>query len=750
MKQLKHLASMDMILAFVFIITKLLLFLFKFSTALDSISPSEFMIDGKTLVSEKGTFELGFFSPGISKKSYLGIWYKNIPVRTIVWVANRRNPINDSSGLLKVDNCSDIVLLSNNTNTVVWSSNSTKKASSPILQLLDSGNLVLRDKNDGRSGLLWQSFDYPCDTMLPGMKIGWDLRAGFDWRLSSWKSSDDPSPGDFTMGIERESNPEVVAWKGSKKHYRSGPWNGVGFSGSTEVKPNPVFYFTFVSNNIEVYYIFNLKSESTVITRLVLNHTTSDRQCYTWNEETQTWVLQVSVPRDHCDNYGLCGANANCIFNAIPVCQCLEKFKPKSPEEWNKMDWSQGCVRNKELDCQKGDGFIKFDGLKLPDATHSWVNKDMNLKECKAKCLGNCSCMAYSNLDIRGGGSGCANWFGDLMDIRLVPGGGQELYIRMHASEIGMLLPYQENTSSERTENDWKNDTNNGGQKEDMELPLFAFSAIADATNNFSVNNKLGEGGFGPVYRGKLEDGLEIAVKRLSRCSGQGFSEFKNEVILINKLQHRNLVKLLGCCSQREEKMLIYEYMPNRSLDFFIFDETKGRLLDWSRRFNIISGIARGLLYLHQDSRLRIIHRDLKASNVLLDDHIVVHTGPKANTNKTQTSRFTWFPTSRVTWRLWNEGKASELIDALRDESCNPSEALIRCVHISLLCVQQHPDDRPSMASVVRMLGGESALPKPKEPAFLNDGGPLESSSCSNKVGLSSTNEITVSVLEPR
>jgi hypothetical protein len=441
MKQLKHLASMDMILAFVFIITKLLLFLFKFSTALDSISPSEFMIDGKTLVSEKGTFELGFFSPGISKKSYLGIWYKNIPVRTIVWVANRRNPINDSSGLLKVDNCSDIVLLSNNTNTVVWSSNSTKKASSPILQLLDSGNLVLRDKNDGRSGLLWQSFDYPCDTMLPGMKIGWDLRAGFDWRLSSWKSSDDPSPGDFTMGIERESNPEVVAWKGSKKHYRSGPWNGVGFSGSTEVKPNPVFYFTFVSNNMEVYYIFNLKSESTVITRLVLNHTTSDRQCYTWNEETQTWVLQVSVPRDHCDNYGLCGANANCIFNAIPVCQCLEKFKPKSPEEWNKMDWSQGCVRNKELDCQKGDGFIKFDGLKLPDATHSWVNKDMNLKECKAKCLGNCSCMAYSNLDIRGGGSGCANWFGDLMDIRLVPGGGQELYIRMHASEIGMLLP---------------------------------------------------------------------------------------------------------------------------------------------------------------------------------------------------------------------------------------------------------------------------------------------------------------------
>ncbi|KAJ6980076.1 G-type lectin S-receptor-like serine/threonine-protein kinase [Populus alba x Populus x berolinensis] len=818
---------MDRILAFLFIITKLLLFLFKFSTALDSISPSAFLIDGKTLVSDKGTFELGFFSPGISKKSYLGIWYKNIPDRTIVWVANRLNPINDSSGLLKVANCSDLVLLSNSTNTVVWSSNSTKKAKSPLWQLLDSGNLVLRDKDDGSSGFLWQSFDYPCDTMLPGMKIGWDLRAGLDRRLSSWKSSDDPSPGDFKMGLEQESNPEVVAWKGSKKQYRSGPWNGVGFSGSTEFMPNPVFDFTFVSNNVEVYYTFNLKSESTVITRSVLNHTTYDRQCYTWNEEAQTWELQVSVPRDRCDNYGLCGANANCIFNATPVCQCLETFKPKSPEEWNNMDWSQGCVRNKELDCQKGDGFIKFDGLKLPDATHSWVNKDMNLQECKAKCLVNCSCMAYSNLDIRGGGSGCANWFGDLMDIRLVPGGGQELYIRMHASEIGDreakakmkiaaiataafvfilgILTISYHILKEKAkfaENDWENDKNNGGQREDMELPLFAFSAIADATNNFSVNNKLGEGGFGPVYRGKLEDGQEIAVKRLSRRSGQGFNEFKNEVILINKLQHRNLVKLLGCCSQREEKMLIYEYMPNRSLDSFIFDETKGRLLDWSRRFNIISGIARGLLYLHQDSRLRIIHRDLKASNVLLDDHM----NPKisdfglarmfvADQTEGDTSRVVgtygymapeyatdglfsvksdvfsfgvllleiisgkkskgfYHPDHSLslighTWRLWNEGDASELIDALRDESCNPSEVL-RCVHISLLCVQQHPDDRPSMASVVWMLGGDSALPNPKEPAFLNDRGPLESSSSSNKVGLSSTNEITVSVLEPR
>jgi serine/threonine protein kinase len=147
----------------------------------------------------------------------------------------------------------------------------------------------------------------------------------------------------------------------------------------------------------------------------------------------------------------------------------------------------------------------------------------------------------------------------------------------------------------------------------------FNFNTIGVATNDFSETNKLGHGGFGVVYQGKLSNGQVIAVKRLSRDSGQGDVEFKNEVLLLAKLQHRNLVKLLGFCLERKERLLVYEFVPNKSLDYFIFDPIKKAQLDWERRYKIIGGIARGLLYLHEDSRLRIIHRDLKASNILLD-----------------------------------------------------------------------------------------------------------------------------------
>ncbi|XP_059449196.1 G-type lectin S-receptor-like serine/threonine-protein kinase At4g03230 isoform X2 [Corylus avellana] len=153
-----------------------------------------------------------------------------------------------------------------------------------------------------------------------------------------------------------------------------------------------------------------------------------------------------------------------------------------------------------------------------------------------------------------------------------------------------------------------------------IDVPFFHLESILAATDSFSDANKLGEGGYGPVYKGTFPRGQEIAVKRLSSVSRQGLQEFKNKVVLIAKLQHRNLVRLRGYCIKGDEKILLYEYMPNKSLDSFIFDQKLSMSLDWEMRLKIILGIARGLAYLHHDSRLRIIHRDLKTSNILLDE----------------------------------------------------------------------------------------------------------------------------------
>nr|XP_043618811.1 G-type lectin S-receptor-like serine/threonine-protein kinase At4g27290 [Erigeron canadensis] len=343
-------------------------------------------------------------------------------------------------------------------------------------------------------------------------------------------------------------------------------------------------------------------------------------------------------------------------------------------------------------------------------------------------------------------------------------------------------------------------DHNSSSKIGSIELPVFSLSRISKATDNFSIANQLGEGGFGPVYKGVLEKGLEIAVKRLSKSSRQGIDEFENEVKCIAKLQHRNLVKLLGYCIQCDETMLVYEYMHNKSLDCFIFDDLRKSLLDWPQRFHIINGIARGLLYLHQDSRLRVVHRDLKAGNILLDHEMnpkisdfglarmfkgdeseantkrVVGTlgyiSPEYAVNglfsiksdifsfgvlvlemvsgKKNTSFFHEDHHDNLlgyAWTLYKKGKSLDLIDASLVEAYSVSEVL-RSVHIGLLCVQQRAQDRPTTPSVVSMLGGEGSLPSPKPPGFFIQGS--EKGSTSNLPLPSSINGVTLTQVEGR
>ncbi|KAK7308139.1 hypothetical protein VNO77_41736 [Canavalia gladiata] len=344
----------------------------------------------------------------------------------------------------------------------------------------------------------------------------------------------------------------------------------------------------------------------------------------------------------------------------------------------------------------------------------------------------------------------------------------------------------------------------------DAESLQFDFGTIEAATNKFSADNKLGEGGFGEVYKGSLPSGEQIAVKRLSKGSGQGGEEFKNEVVVVAKLQHRNLVRLLGFCLQEQEKILIYEYVPNKSLDYILFDPEKQRELNWAARYKIIGGIARGIQYLHEDSRLRIIHRDLKASNILLDGdmnpkisdfgmaRIVKVDQTQGNTSrivgtygymapeyamhgefsvKSDVYSFgvllmeilsgkknsSFYQTDGAedllsyAWTLWKDGVPLELMDPILRESYIQNE-VIRIIHIGLLCVQEDPIDRPTMATIVLMLDSNTVtLPTPKRPAFFIHSGTdpnmpkeLQIDQSITKSIPMSMNEMSVSEMDPR
>ncbi|KAK0599649.1 hypothetical protein LWI29_007301 [Acer saccharum] len=411
--------------------------------------------------------------------------------------------------------------------------------------------------------------------------------------------------------------------------------------GAPQLKPNPVYTYEFVSNEKEVFFTFDIRNISVPSRMAVTPY--GDVQRFTWIDRTHTWARFSAVMIDLCDKYALCGSNGSCNINKSPaVCECLEGFTPKSPREWEILDWTEGCVR-RALPCNHSDGFLKYEAVKLPDTSHSWVDNNISLEECEKLCLDNCSCTAYANSDVREGGTGCLLWFSDLLDIRKLTVNGQPLYVRVAASELDNIDQTRRRIAQRRQLSEkkrvifivacvisamgllvlgwiifmWKRKVRNQGKtensqdrgvnteetrKDDNELLTYDLNTIVNATDNFADKNKLGEGGFGPVYKA---------------------------------------------------------------------------------------------------------------------------------------------------WRVWNEGRAVELIDQLLDYSSTSSE-ILRCIHIGLLCVQQGPEDRPNMSTVALMLGGEGSLPKPKQPGFFTESNHIESESSSSKQQSSSTNDITISMLEPR
>jgi hypothetical protein len=246
----------------------------------------------------------------------------------------------------------------------------------------------------------------------------------------------------ITYKINHLVLPELVLAQGSKKEFRSGPWNGLRFTG-LPVSSNEIFKPSYIYDTNELYYIYEANDNS-IITRLKLTELGAVQRLVL-NKGSTEWAVMYTLQNDRCDNYGECGANGICKINRTPICECLQGFIPKSQQEWEVLNTTSGCKRETPfkratpLDCEKREGFLKFQNVKLPDLLDFSLNKSMSVRECEAECLKNCSCVAYAKSNMSSGGSGCLMWFGELIDMRefVDEVSDQDIHIRMPASELG-------------------------------------------------------------------------------------------------------------------------------------------------------------------------------------------------------------------------------------------------------------------------------------------------------------------------
>ncbi|KAL0363292.1 UNVERIFIED_CONTAM: G-type lectin S-receptor-like serine/threonine-protein kinase [Sesamum calycinum] len=773
----------------------------------DTITGSLIIEDPDTIVSSGKVYRLGFFSPGNTTNRYMGIW-NDVSQTSIVWVANRDKPlINDSSGTITVSEDGNLVLMSQQ-KEILWSSNVTNSSRNTSAQLLDSGNLVLRDNTNGR--LLWESFRHPGDAFLPTMKVTDNVNTGERAVITSWRTLENPDFGSFTAGLQALSIPQIFIWNGSRPHWRSGPWNGLIFTGVTDMYAVYLDGYTVIRQN-DGTVVFTRDYYGDLLMKIILKPNGSFVQTM-WDVAKRDWNVTWVAPIDACDVYNVCGRFGSCNMRNSPMCSCLKGYEPVNKEEWEKGNWNHGCERRRTLQCDRSsnssdksreDRFSKLTNVKVPDFIQVLPGIS---DDCEGLCLNNCSCMAYSHDP----GIGCMLWRDSLIDVRQFPSGGSDLYVRVAYSVLDdkrdlkliIIIPVitgsvalsicifvswmwrtkrigaKRQSKHEIAGRAYPSDSSEIVLIDDIyevsldELPLYSFQVLANATDQFNEANLLGKGGFGPVYKGKLANGKEIAVKRLSRASGQGLKEFMNEVVVISKLQHRNLPGflspfLISAVIQPMWKQNDEVYILTLSPDVFISAKnmiarsiSTDPRLEQTFQYNgrIFGGredqanTARVVgTYGYMAPEYAMGGRFSEKSDVFSFGVLVLEIISGRRNSSFYNDEMA-LSLLEYAWKVWNEGNFEALIDE-RISSPDLLAEIIRCTHIGLLCVQEFPINRPTISNVLSMLGKEIAdLPLPEQPAFTQKPGrnpPLHSSSQSQTM-TGSSNSVTITVIEGR
>ncbi|KAK2445999.1 G-type lectin S-receptor serine/threonine-protein kinase SD2-5 [Trifolium repens] len=736
--------------------------------------------DGKFLLTKNQNFAFGFVSTADDATKFLAIVH--VSSSTVIWTANRAKPVTDSDNFV-FDKKGNAFL--QKSGVLIWSTNTINKGvSSMVLQ--DNGNLVLLGSDN--STVIWQSFDFPTDTLLSEQVF-----------KEGMKLTSEPNSNNLTYVLEIKSGNVVLSaafkipqvyWsmQNDNRKIVDKDGNVVVSSNLTDnswrfynEKKSLLWQFIFSDHEgVNVTWIAVLGRDG-VITFSSLNSGGSVADSFTRIPQDPCGTPQP------CDPYNICTGNRRCSCPSV-VPSCKPGFVSACDEK-----------SEKSIEFLKGD-----DGLDYFALDFLQPFSKTNLVGCQTSCRGNCTCLAMffhissgncfllesvgSFLKSDDGDSGYVSYIKVSSNGNSKGSGSSNKHITVVVVIVILILfvislllfvgvrYYRKKkrlTGESEEDNFFENLTG---------MPIrFRYKDLEVATNNFS--EKLGSGGFGSVYKGALPDGTQLAVKQLEGI-GQGKKEFRAEVSIIGSIHHLNLVRLKGFCADGTHRLLVYEFMANNSLDKWIFKKKKGEfLLDWDTRFNIAVGTARGLAYLHEECDSKIVHCDIKPENVLLDDHFTAKVsdfglaklmnreqshvfttmrgtrgylapewikkyaiseksdvysygmvlleiiGGRKNYDTNESSEKIYFP--NFAFKMMEEGKLRDILDS--ELQIDEHDDRVQCaIRVALWCIQEDMSMRPSMTKVVQMLEGLCPVPIPKSS---NEGGNSSGPSDCNRNG---------------
>ncbi|XP_068649246.1 G-type lectin S-receptor-like serine/threonine-protein kinase LECRK3 [Aristolochia californica] len=752
-------------------------------------------------VSPSGEFAFGFHPLPLVNIFLLAIWYDKLPEKTVVWYANGDNPVQSGS---KVElTTRGQLVLRDHQGRDVWKQDPLSGNIS-YAAMLDTGNFVMVSTSFDQ---VWQSFDLPTDTILPTQILGSPSV------LSSRLSDTNFSKGRFELRLQTDNNLVLYRVSSRKKSYPAYWASNTLTTGDLLIFNESGAVYLQLKNSTR----FNLGPTSyTLSTRDFYQRMTLEfngvfslfvyPKTSKSGSRPQSWSVRSSIPQNMCMiggqelGPGACGFNSYCELDqdGKPTCLCPNGYTYSDPN-----DLLKGCKQRFRSQKCESDGSNKgpqpyFDMMAMVNT--DWPLADFDLYEsiseddCREACLVDCLCdvaifrtgncwkkrlpLSNGRKDPRIGGKafikvpaanstttpspshlgGKKSDRGTLLVI-LWSFLGSSAFLNLLLLSLVLLGLYLSRYKKKKVRSD--------SEVYGAILSNFSYKDLEKATDGFK--EVLGRGASGTVYKGLLplqNSSRFVAVKRLDKLPKDKDQEFKNEMQVISRVHHKNLVPLLGFCDEEHHRLLVYEFMNHGSLSRFLLGGSKPT---WNQRVQIAFGIARGLIYLHEECQTQIIHCDIKPENVLLDESLTPRIADfglakllRAEQTRTTTGiRGTkgyvapeWFKSLPITNKVdvysfgillleiifcrknvelnsdkevqailsdwvcdcYEEGKLGVLVED-DEEALGDFKKVERLVKVAIWCIQEEPSLRPSMKKVSQMLEGTVEVPRPPHPS---------------------------------